>query len=53
MNGCSESPTTPFAPSPCEAYSCERDPVVFCSIAMGHNLWPQAANAAWSFFSLL
>jgi polyhydroxybutyrate depolymerase len=53
MNGCSDK-TIPFSPDPCVEHSeCASNPVVFCSVDMGHTLWSGAATAAWSFFSKL
>lgn len=51
-NRCQTS-TTEFAPSPCVAYEgcAAGHPVVWCSIPnLGHQVWSDAARAAWNFF---
>ena len=41
-------------PSPCVTYACGPNPVAFCGITgMGHQVWSNAAQATWSFFSRL
>jgi poly(3-hydroxybutyrate) depolymerase len=48
--GCGQTPG-PWSVAPCTAYSgCSR-PVVWCEIeGLGHEIWPGAAAAMWSFF---
>ncbi len=52
VNGCTRTRIA-GEPPPCVAYEgCPAElPVTFCAIpGLGHALWPEAAQAAWSFF---
>jgi polyhydroxybutyrate depolymerase len=54
VDGCQTTRSTPFAPSPCVAHDAcpPGKPVVFCAVpALTHAVWPNAATAAWQFFS--
>lgn len=51
-NGCTDTAKTPVNPSPClSAPGCQK-PLEWCLIpGMGHGVWNQGMQAAWSFFN--
>ena len=51
-NGCGTT-TMPTSPSPCVAYQCSKEPVIWCVHTDGH-VWPSfASKGVWAFFSSL
>jgi len=56
VNSCRSGGLEVFDPAPCiKQLNCASDrPVVYCEVGgVGHNLWPEAPRATWSFFDSL